>query len=104
MDGPILNPTSRPSERPALGDSGNSAPGSHVVGKGGADEVATMAGMRATLLLVAAAVRKAQQCWCHQGLVGRSGGSDIGYKGRGGVGQHHGQVIWRIRTFPSSSH
>lgn len=39
MDGPVLNPTSRPSERPAPGDSRNSAPGSHAVGKGGADEV-----------------------------------------------------------------
>lgn len=49
-----------------------------------------------------AAAGQGEQSWCHPGLVGRSGGSDIGYEeGKGDLGHHHGQVVWRMRTFPA---
>ena len=63
-----LSPTSLPSECPTLTDSQRSAHGSHVKGRGGADDVATMVGMRAMGL------RGCESRWCHQVLVGCSDG------------------------------
>lgn len=74
-----------------------------MMGAGGVDDVATMAGMRPMTLSVAAAVRKGQQCRCHQVVIRCGGGSDIGQRGREIiVGK---SCCWGIRSFPGlSSH
>lgn len=75
----------------------------HVTGEDGDDDVATMVGMRAMMLSLAAVVGKAQQCWRHQVFIGCSGGSDTAYSGNGDAGDNLGQYdnpicFWRIRT------
>lgn len=50
MVGVYLNPTSLPSEYPTLTGSQRSAHSSRVKGRGGADDVATMVGMKAMRL------------------------------------------------------
>ena len=76
MAGLFLNPTSLPSEHPALSDSQSSAQGGHVMGRGGADDVTTMAGMRVMRLRCCQWSREGTlQCWCQQVLIGCSDGA-----------------------------
>lgn len=75
MAGLFLNPTGLPSEHPALSDSQISAQGGHVMARGGADDVTTMAGMRAVRLRCCQWSREGTlQCWCQQVLIGCSDG------------------------------